>query len=69
MSKSSFNNLIDLIEDNPVFQNNSNMKQVPVWWQALVALANLGTAGNGGDHFHLARMFNCSGMLFFSAFL
>lgn len=27
----------------------------------MVALANMGTSGNGGDHFHLARMFNCSG--------
>ncbi|KAG0138946.1 hypothetical protein CROQUDRAFT_667116, partial [Cronartium quercuum f. sp. fusiforme G11] len=36
------------------------IKLVPVWWQTLVTLVNLGTSGNGGDHFHLARMFNCS---------
>lgn len=60
MSKPAFNHLVDLIEDDPVFSNNSNVPQAPVWWQALVGLANLGTAGNGGDHYHLARMFNCS---------
>ncbi|KAG0140717.1 hypothetical protein CROQUDRAFT_664798 [Cronartium quercuum f. sp. fusiforme G11] len=56
----AFTNLVKLIEKNPVFHNNSTCDQVPVWWQTLVTLANLGTSGKGGDHFHLARMFNCS---------
>ncbi|KAG0149303.1 hypothetical protein CROQUDRAFT_653883 [Cronartium quercuum f. sp. fusiforme G11] len=60
MSVPAFMNLVKLFEDDPVIHDNSTCDQVPVWWQTLVTLANLGTLGNGGDHFHLARMFNCS---------
>lgn len=61
MSKERFWTLVDLIKSSEVFRSQSNNKQVPVSWQLLVALANLGSSGNGGDHSHLAYMFHISG--------
>lgn len=61
MSEERFWQLVELIQSSEVFQSESNNKQVPVPWQLLVALANLGSSGNGGDHSHLAYTFHISG--------
>lgn len=61
MSEEKFFELVEMIEGSIVFQNDSWNKQVPVAWQLLVALANLGTSGNGGDYSHTAYMFHISG--------
>ncbi|KAH9816165.1 hypothetical protein DFH28DRAFT_217588 [Melampsora americana] len=60
MTQDQFWNLVKQIQDSHVFQNRSDNKQVPVAWQLLVALANLGSSGNGGDISHLAYMFHIS---------
>lgn len=58
MTQDQFWNLVTRIQDSHVFQNRTDNKQVPVAWQLLVALANLGSSGNGGDISHLAYMFH-----------
>lgn len=60
MSEERFWKLVDLIQSSRVFHNQSHNKQVPVSWQLLVTLANLGSSGNGGDLSHLAYMFHIS---------
>lgn len=61
MTEDKFFELLEMIEGSTVFQNDLWNKQVPVAWQLLVALANLGTSGNDGDHSHTVYMFHISG--------
>ncbi len=65
MSEDRFWDLLEQIQGSNVFVNNSLNKQVPMAWKLLVALANLGTCGNGSDHIHLAYMFHISGECFY----
>ncbi|KAK7442943.1 hypothetical protein VKT23_015887 [Stygiomarasmius scandens] len=51
-----FMTILDLIEDNPVFQNNSNHPQSPVEVQLAVMLYRLGRYGNGASVGDIARM-------------
>ncbi|KAH9809852.1 hypothetical protein DFH28DRAFT_987186 [Melampsora americana] len=69
MTQDQFWNLVTEIHNCHVFQNRSDHKQVPVAWQLLVALANLGSSGNGGDISHLAYMFHISGKCLFISYL
>ncbi|KAH9816178.1 hypothetical protein DFH28DRAFT_1125633 [Melampsora americana] len=57
MSKDTFMALVHKISDNPVFHNNSNCPQAPVAWQLLVAMANFGLSGNGGQSQIIAELF------------
>ncbi len=61
MTNDHFWDIVGQIQCSAVFDNNSLNKQVPVAWQLLVALANLGSSDNGSDHVHLAYMFHISG--------
>ncbi|ORY30322.1 hypothetical protein BCR33DRAFT_792679 [Rhizoclosmatium globosum] len=54
MSKASFLQLLEAIENHAVFQNNSNNKQHPVWIQLLLTLERYGTYGNE-SHLYKAR--------------
>ncbi|KAH9810288.1 hypothetical protein DFH28DRAFT_986663 [Melampsora americana] len=69
MTQDQFWDLVTEIQDCHVCQNWSDNKQVPGAWQLLVALANLGLSGNGGDISHLAYMFHISGKCLFISYL
>ena len=49
MSKTSFFLVVQLIQDNPVFANNSFNKQEEVWFQLAVVLNRVGTDGTGSS--------------------
>ena len=49
MDKTSFVHILGLIEDDPVFHNNSRIKQMYPWYQLAVALHRFGTDGNGSS--------------------
>ncbi|EFP89235.1 uncharacterized protein PGTG_15076 [Puccinia graminis f. sp. tritici CRL 75-36-700-3] len=57
MSQDSFYQLLDLIKDNSVFHNNSNVPQRPVRDQLMVTLRQTGMSGNGSSVGVLARFF------------
>ncbi|TPX74451.1 hypothetical protein CcCBS67573_g04272 [Chytriomyces confervae] len=46
MNSSSFQFLLSKIRDHPVFRNNSQNPQAPVWIQAAVAVEKMGMFGN-----------------------
>ncbi|KAG7097776.1 hypothetical protein E1B28_005095 [Marasmius oreades] len=50
-----FGALLDLIEDHPVFRNNSNNPQTPVDVQLAVTLYRMGRYGNGAQVVDIAR--------------
>ncbi|KAG0151142.1 hypothetical protein CROQUDRAFT_17723, partial [Cronartium quercuum f. sp. fusiforme G11] len=58
MSKSDFTSLLREIADNPVFQNRSFRDQASVARQLLVAMANFGLSGNGGQSPIIAKLFS-----------
>jgi hypothetical protein len=47
--------LLDLIEDHPIFQNDSNNAQAPVQVQLAVTLYRMGRYGNGASLEDIAR--------------
>lgn len=49
VSPSTFDTLLERIEDNPIFHNNSNNKQFPVMWQLAITLYRFGHYGNGAS--------------------
>ena len=49
MRKASFVKLVELIEGDSIFKNNSRHKQAPVWIQTMITLQILGLNGNGGS--------------------
>jgi hypothetical protein len=51
-----FCSILDMIEDNPVFTNNSNNPQAPVEVQLAVTLYCLGRYGNGASVQDIARI-------------
>ncbi|KIY60886.1 hypothetical protein CYLTODRAFT_363592, partial [Cylindrobasidium torrendii FP15055 ss-10] len=51
-----FRTLLDLIEDDPVFQNNSHVPQTPVDVQLATTLYRMGRYGNGGSCKDIARV-------------
>jgi hypothetical protein len=55
--KSSFLALLRLIHDHPVFHNNSNNQQRPVYQQLMVALYHFGSDGAGGARDKVALPF------------
>jgi hypothetical protein len=57
MSLSSFEELLTLIQDHPIFHNNSNATQQPVRDQLMVTLQQMGMFGNGSSIGILARFF------------
>lgn len=61
MNIDQFEGLVKEIEGHCVFHSNSHNCQAPVQWQLLIALANLGSAGNGGGPPMLAQFFCISG--------
>jgi hypothetical protein len=61
MSKGTFMALVREIAHNPIFHNNSNCPQAPVTWQLLVAMANFGLSGNGGQCQIIAELFKMAG--------
>lgn len=61
MSKKDFASLVELIEHDDIFYNNSNVPQAPVAWQLLVTMSNFGLAGNGGQCPIKAKLFSMAG--------
>lgn len=57
MSKACFWRLVELIQEDEVFRNNSYKDQDPVEHQLLVCLFRLGTHGNGASVAHTASYF------------
>lgn len=55
-----FDVLIQLIKDDPVFQNNSNSPQSPVDYQLAITLYRLGHFGNAASLEDVARLAGCS---------
>ncbi|KAF7308036.1 DDE Tnp4 domain-containing protein [Mycena kentingensis (nom. inval.)] len=55
-----FDVLLHLIQDHPIFSNNSNNAQAPVEQQLAVALYRLGRYGNGASVHDIARIAGCS---------
>ncbi|KAG2062625.1 hypothetical protein BDR04DRAFT_1040075, partial [Suillus decipiens] len=49
VSSEIFQVILNLIEDHPVFYNNSNNAQVPVQIQLAVTLYRMGQYGNGAS--------------------
>ena len=49
MDVRSFERLLTLISDDPVFRSNNRNQQAPVWIQLMVVLARLGCYGNGAS--------------------
>jgi hypothetical protein len=47
--KYSFARLVEIIEINPIFQNNSQVKQAPVFIQLMVVQGRLDCDGNGSS--------------------
>ncbi|KNZ56895.1 uncharacterized protein VP01_2291g1 [Puccinia sorghi] len=56
----SFLSLLSLIDNHPIFQNNSNFPQRPVRDQLMVTLQRMGMSGNGSSIGVLARFFRIS---------
>ncbi|KAI9328142.1 hypothetical protein BDR26DRAFT_808528, partial [Obelidium mucronatum] len=48
MDIESFGKLVELIEDDPIFQNQSQNPQTEVWIQLATALERIGSNGSGG---------------------
>lgn len=61
MNKQSFWGLVDLIDQDPVFFNRSNVQQRPVCVQLLVALQRFGCHGNGVSVRRLVAFFAIAG--------
>ena len=57
VSPQVFQTLLWLIEDHPVFQNNSNNFQTPVETQLAVTLYQMGCFGNGASSAKLEKSF------------
>ncbi|KAG2335476.1 hypothetical protein BDR05DRAFT_898434 [Suillus weaverae] len=55
ISPTVFEVLLDLIEDHPVFYNNSHNSQTPIQTQLAVTLYRMGRYGNGGSLEDIAR--------------
>lgn len=55
VSPEVFRVILDLIEDHPVFHNNSNNPQAPVQMQLAVMLYRMGRYGNGASTEDIAR--------------
>jgi len=49
MDKLSFERLLGMICNDPIFQSGNKKKQAPVWIQLLVVLTRLGCYGNGAS--------------------
>jgi hypothetical protein len=56
-SRQGFISLLGLIQENPVFYNNSACPQTSPTWQLAVALARLGQNGNGASIGQIQRIF------------
>jgi len=52
--------ILDLIEDHPVFRNDTNLGQTPVEQQLAVTLFRMGRYGNGASVEDIARAAGCS---------
>jgi hypothetical protein len=50
MTRSSFNVLLNLIKDNPVFHTGKKKKQAPVAYQLMTWLKDVGTEGSGASN-------------------
>ncbi|KAE9395303.1 hypothetical protein BT96DRAFT_1044769, partial [Gymnopus androsaceus JB14] len=55
-----FDFILEMIEDHPVFQNNSNNPQAPVDEQLAVTLFRLGHYGSAASVLAVAHVFGCS---------
>jgi hypothetical protein len=55
-----FLTILDLIEDHPVFQNDTNLGQTPVEQQLAVTLFQMGRYGNDASIEHIAWAAHCS---------
>ncbi|ETN16202.1 hypothetical protein PPTG_06392 [Phytophthora nicotianae INRA-310] len=60
VTRLQFMQVVELIESHPVFYNESNVFQTPVWRQLMVALYQFGCDGNGAAISKLARHFCCA---------
>ncbi|TFY60403.1 hypothetical protein EVJ58_g5168 [Rhodofomes roseus] len=60
VSPNVFETILRLIEDHPVFHNESNNEQTPVRTQLAVTLYRMGHYGNGASVQDVARMAGCS---------
>ncbi|KAF7321839.1 DDE Tnp4 domain-containing protein [Mycena kentingensis (nom. inval.)] len=60
MSPYCFDVLLQLIQDHPIFTNNSNNPQAPVEEQLAVTLYRMGRYGNGASVQDIARTAGCS---------
>ncbi|ETK75263.1 hypothetical protein L915_18106 [Phytophthora nicotianae] len=49
MDQNSFERVVALIEDNPVFSNSSTYSRRPIWFQLAVALDRFGNYGTGAS--------------------
>lgn len=49
MDKRSFNTIVEMIENHPIFSNHSRRKQTLPWKQCLVAFKRFGTYGNANS--------------------
>jgi len=56
-SRAAFEDIVDLIKDNPVFVSTGRKRQAPVHHQLLVYLKFLGSQGNGASPRNLASFF------------
>jgi hypothetical protein len=56
MSRNSFDNLVELLQEHPSFHNNSLVQQAPVREQVAIALERLGCNGNSSGTLKLARL-------------
>ncbi|KAL1724902.1 hypothetical protein EV714DRAFT_185168, partial [Schizophyllum commune] len=52
-----FDALVDILGDDPVFQNNSHNKQMPVAHQLVIALYRFGHYGNTASNIKVALLF------------
>lgn len=57
MKKRSFVRIVEKLELDPLFQNNSRNPQTPCWIQSMIALSILGCHGNGNSVGKIARHF------------
>src|SRR3954469_120106 len=57
MTKESFQKIVELIKDHPIFHNNSFIEQTPVKLQLACALKHLGKNGNGASMGSLKRLY------------
>jgi hypothetical protein len=55
-----FQTILNLIEEHPIFTNNSNNSQTPVEQQLAVTLYRMGRYGNGASLENIARTAGCS---------